>query len=331
MQAFRTLIKPLDYDFKLMYTDDIASFGSCFAEHISDRLLNVKFPVLPNPFGILYNPISIADTLQRILSGTHYDATNLTELDGRWFHFDFHGAFSDESRELALEKMNASLEQAHTALPSLRLVIVTLGSAFVWWHRFQERVVANCHKLPGHFFERRLLSVSEVSNALQNAFTAVRQKNPAVRFLCTVSPVRHVRDGLVDNQLSKATLRLALDQLSKEMQDVYYFPAYEIMMDDLRDYRFYQADMIHPTEVAIDYIWDFFRKEIFTKETLQVMDEVAKVKKSLAHRPLSPGSEKHKAFQQSLLQSMEVLEQKYPFLSFLSEKENLNHNLDISK
>lgn len=327
MQAFRTILKPPPYQLDLNYQDQLGSLGSCFAENISARLQNLKFEVLVNPFGILYNPVSITDAIQYMLAEKSYSEADLFEQEGKWHHFDFHGAFSGVSKEAALGKMNRSMEKAREALPKLSFMIITLGTAYVWWHKEQARGVANCHKVSASTFDRRLLSVDEIVQAMEQSLVALRQKNPSIRFLLTVSPVRHIRDGLAENQVSKAILRLAADQLTKTMEEVYYFPAYEIMMDDLRDYRFYNADMIHPTEVAIDYIWQVFQDLAFSHDTLEIMEQVRKIKKSLAHRPLYPNSQSHQNFKKVLFQQMEALEQNHAFLSFLSEKEELNIKL----
>jgi hypothetical protein len=323
MSAFRTPVELPDYSFKISHSDLILSMGSCFAEQMAQRLQHLKFRVSANPFGILYHPQVIADSLQHLLKGYTYQPADLFEHRGVWSHFDFHSSFSATSAEESLEKMNASLRQAHRALAEASRLVITLGTAYAWWHKDQERVVANCHKLPGARFERRLISVDAMREALVQAINALRKVNPDIICLVTVSPIRHIRDGLIENQLSKSSLRLLAHQLGERLSGVYYFPSYEIMVDDLREYRFYARDMIHPSEEALDYIWNAFQKAFFSSGTQSLVQQIEKINRGLAHRPQFPESESHQQFQARLLQEMEAIEQKHTFISFLSEKTKL--------
>lgn len=323
MQAFRTPVKLLDYPFELSYADSLLSIGSCFAQQLAQRLQHLKFRVLDNPFGVLYHPQAMAHALHRLLSEESYQETDLFEHQGRWSHFDFHGAYSGLSLQESLEKMNASREEASAVLAEASLLVFTLGTAYGWWHKKEQRIVANCHKLPGQHFERRLISVAEMSEDLVEAVQAVRAVNPQVRCLFTVSPIRHIRGGLVENQLSKASLRLLAHHLCSRLPDTHYFPSYELMMDDLRDYRFYARDMIHPSAEALDYIWGHFQQTFFSPDTQELVQQIERINRSLAHRPHFPEAAAHQQFRQQLIQQMEAIEQKHRFISFLSEKEQL--------
>jgi len=323
MQAFRTPIDLPDYPFTLAYSDSFLSMGSCFAEQMAARLKQVKFRVVDNPFGILYHPQNIAHSLHQLRCNHRYKETDLFEHRGIWSHFDFHGSYSSPSREESLKKMNGSLEQASSTLAEASLLIITLGTAYAWWHKKEQRIVANCHKLPGQEFERRLIPVAEMARHLLEAINALREINPEIRCLFTVSPIRHIRDGLVKNQLSKSSLRLLAHHLCTQLSGAYYFPSYELMIDDLRDYRFYARDMIHPSAEALDYIWAHFQDAFFQEDTRALMREVDKMNRSLSHRPQYPDSTAHRRFQQQLLAQMEAIEQKHSFISFLSEKEKL--------
>lgn len=323
MQAFRTPVDLPDYPFSLDYSDSFLSMGSCFATQIAARLKQAKFKVVDNPFGILYHPHNIAYSFHRLLEDMEYQAEHLFEHRGIWSHFDFHSAYSSPGREESLAKMNASLERGRRTLSEASLLVITLGTAYVWWHKKEQRIVANCHKLPGQQFERRLTSIRDMAANMVGAIDAARQLNPSLRCLVTVSPIRHLRDGLIENQLSKSSLRLLAHKLCTHLPAVYYFPSYELMVDDLRDYRFYARDMIHPSAEALDYIWSHFQDAFFQNDTRALMRKVDKINRSLSHRPQYPDSAAHRRFQQQLLAQMEAIEQKHSFISFLSEKEKL--------
>lgn len=323
MPAFHTPVKLPDYTFKINHFDLVLSMGSCFAEQMAQRLQRLKFRVFTNPFGILYHPQAIAHSIEQLIKEKAYEHADLFEHQGVWSHFDFHGAFSATSPEESLEKMNTRLRQVHQVLAEASRLVITLGTAYAWWHKAQERIVANCHKLPGSQFERRLIPVEVMADALVQAISALRKVNPDIICLVTVSPIRHIRDGLIENQLSKSSLRLLAHQLGERLSGVYYFPSYEFMIDELRDYRFYARDMIHPSEEALDYIWTHFQTAFFSRETQALVQKIGKINRGLAHRPQFPESEVHQQFQVRLLQEMEVVEQQYPGISFLLEKAKL--------
>lgn len=321
--AFRTTLDDPSEAFPISYADSILSMGSCFATHMAKRLSQRKFNIQNNPFGILYNPISIAQDLEILASKRIFNQEDLFEHQSLWHSFAHHGAFSATSAAESIDLINTSLKQARAQLQQTNTLIITLGTAFVWKEKTSQKVVANCHKLPASHFSRTACTVEEVVAALYPVLNAYQRRNPNLRCLLSVSPVRHLRDGMVNNQRSKASLILAAHTLTKKLPNVFYFPAYEIMMDDLRDYRFYTSDMLHPSALAVDYIWSFFRQHFFQKNTLEKMEMVERILKAVQHRPLYPNSAAQQQFKAKTLQQIALLEQKYPDLSFLEEKQQL--------
>lgn len=321
--AFRTTLEDPSEAFPISYADSILSMGSCFATHIAIRLFERKFNIQNNPFGILYNPISIAQNLEILASKRMFNQEDLFEHQSLWHSFAHHGAFSATSATESLDLINGALEQARAQLQQTNTLIITLGTAFVWKEKKTQQVVANCHKIPASHFTRTACTVKEIVAALYPILEAYQIENPNLRCLLSVSPVRHLRDGMVNNQRSKASLILAAHTLTKKLPNVFYFPAYEIMMDDLRDYRFYETDMLHPTEVAVDYIWSFFQNQFFSAATVEKMQAIERVLKAVNHRPLYPNSAAQQKFKAKTLEQIALLEQKYPDLSFLEEKQGL--------
>jgi hypothetical protein len=292
--------------------------------HVAQRLSKRKFTVENNPFGILYNPMSIAQSLEILTSNRAFTEADLFEHQSLWHSFAHHGAFSAPTVAESLNLINQRLTIASNQLSKTKVLLITLGTAFVWQERTTQKVVANCHKLPATHFTRRLCTVEEMERALGQVLITYQKKYPDLHCLISVSPVRHLRDGMVNNQLSKASLLLVAHTLTKKLPNVYYFPAYEMLMDDLRDYRFYEADMLHPNGVAVDYVWDYFQRHYLSEETQVKMQAIEQVLKAVAHRPLYPNSTAQQQFQTKTVQQIEKLEQKYPDLSFEEEKELLH-------
>lgn len=320
MTNFRTKVPSALYPFKINHQHPSLCLGSCFAEHMGNRLSEYQFPTLINPFGILYNPASIAQQLDRALEQQSYKAEELFEAQGLWHHFLFHSRFSGRDKSQVLATMNEQLRLTNSFLAKTNQLIITLGTARVFIDKDKQEVVANCHKLPANHFERRLLSVEECTNVLATTFEKLRASNPTINIILTVSPIRHIRDGLQENQQSKSTLLLACAALKKQYDYIHYFPAWEIMMDDLRDYRFYESDMIHPNETAIDYIWDYFKNGFFAVETFSLMAKLDKIIQASQHRPFQVESEAHQAFLRKQLGEIEKMEEEFPFLKFENER-----------
>ncbi|MFA0960792.1 GSCFA domain-containing protein [Roseivirga sp. BDSF3-8] len=286
----------------------ILSIGSCFADCMGLRLQDYKFPTLANPFGVLFNPLSISKLLCSSLNGSSLSESGLIERNGLYFHYDLHSSFHSQYPEELLDAGNKALQQTGKFLRNTDHLILTLGTAFVYYHLTSGQAVANCHKVPAATFEKKLLSVPEVEGSLNNLLKCLKDHdlNPAITV--TVSPIRHIKDTATLNTVSKSTLRLAAHYLATKYTDIRYFPSYEIMMDDLRDYRFYREDMLHPTSQAEQYIWDIFTHTTFTEEGRNFAREWSKIRSALAHRPLNPGSKEHISFLNQTIGRLKGLE-----------------------
>lgn len=305
------LSDPIDTD------GGILMMGSCFAEHIGDQLEKYLFPVILNPMGIQYNPLSIAKALGQILDKRVYDETDLIEHQGCYHSLMHHGDFSHLDAQIVLERIRLQIDCTHKALPTLKHLMLTFGTAYVYEEAETGQVVSNCHKLPASQFTRRRLSVAEIVITYEKLLDRLFQINNQLQVVCTVSPVRHLRDGAHDNQLSKSTLLLAIDELKAKYSDrIHYFPAYEIVLDELRDYRFFNADMTHPSRLAVDIVWQKFQQACISEHVYDFMSQWQKILKQLGHRPIQPGSESHRAFLQQVRSKIEKMQNQYPQLDF---------------
>jgi hypothetical protein len=303
---------------RIRHRDPILLAGSCFTEHMSDRLRRHGFYTLDNPNGILFNPHSLATSLQRVMQPVPYGVDDLFHHDGLWASWDHHGRFAHPDPEVALEAINASLARAHAFLRNCRWLILTLGSAFVY--RLDEgRIVANCHKVPAARFTRELLTAEAVIDSLSATVAVLADRHPDIRLIITVSPVRHLRDGFVDNNRSKAALITAAHALCERHPGVTYFPAYELVIDDLRDHRFYMEDMVHPNHLATEYVWERFTAAWVEPQAREAMKEVARLRTAMAHRPLHPGTAAHAAFRKAHLALAQDLAARLPWVDFTRE------------
>lgn len=323
-KGFITPVEVPQSGVEITHERPILLMGSCFAENIGSKLVENKFVCDINPFGVLYNPLSIAKALRQIMSGRLYrgDASELLEYKGLWHSWMHHSAFSASTREECLARINGRLADAHAFLPQARIVIITFGTAYVYRHREGGMVVGNCHKLPEHTFTRERLTPEEIVTEYTALLDELAKVNPDVHFIFTVSPIRHLRDGLHANQLSKASLLLAIDRLCQLMPErCTYFPAYEIMMDELRDYRFYADDMMHPSPLAVEHIWRHFADIFFPLPTKKFLQTWEKIRQGLAHRPFNPEGEEYKQFLSQIELRIHQLKEKYP--TFDAENELL--------
>jgi len=321
MSDFRTILSPQKASISIGYQTPTICIGSCFAENIGRLLIESKVPTSLNPFGILYNPISIKQSLDRIISGAQYTATDLFFHQDLWHSFDHHGVFSHPSQQAKLELINNKLEAVAKFLKKTNRLILTLGTANVFVNKATGKIVANCHKLPNTEFEKKRLSVSEIVFSLQPTLKKLKTINPDCEVIFTVSPVRHLKDGIIENQLSKAILLLAIEEMMNQLDYLHYFPAYELVLDDLRDYRFFEKDMMHPNESAIQYIWDFFQQTYFSKETYPIFNKVKKIVQASKHRPFHKNIYAHQQFVKKQLGNITELEEQYPFLLLTNERE----------
>lgn len=313
-------------NFQILPTDHILLVGSCFSENIYKKLSRLKFQTLTNPHGILYTPLSIATSLKTVLSKKVYCDKDLFDQNEIWHHWDFHSAFSDYSKENAVKKMNESVAGANAFLRSADVLIITPGTAFQYYFLDNEKKipVANCHKVPGSFFKKQLLEISEMTTALQVAIDSLKTENEKLKIIFTVSPVRHIRDGIIENNRSKARLLEATHRLVEQNDNCFYFPAYEILMDVLRDYRFYEADWVHPNQLAVNLIWEQFCRFFFSETTTTILEEIEKIVCACEHRPLFPLSKAHQTFVRQTLQQIDRLSERFPFLDFQHEISCLN-------
>lgn len=302
-------------DFSLDYHSRLMLVGSCFAENIGKKLTETRFSVDCNPCGIVYNPESVAQVLWRLLEEREVTADELVWHDGKWISWGHHGSYSAPERDVCLEKMNARIRRGAEQLRKADLLLITFGTSWVYRYLPSGRVVANCHRFPESDFERFCLSVPEVVGLYDRLLDRLEQINPRVRVLFTVSPIRHWKDGAHGNQVSKSILLLAIDELVRRRERVCYFPSYEIVLDELRDYRFYAEDMLHISEVAIDYIWSRFKDTFLSADALQVMRQVEKINKGINHRPFDPESETYLAFRRKLQEELKQLGSRYPLLN----------------
>lgn len=299
---FRTEIEPAPRSVRIGYDNRILTLGSCFAAHIAGRLAAAKFHVIENPSGILFNPLSIAAAIRSYAAPAAVTREELG-FDGEvWYHFGFHGDFSAPTADEALRRMNAARQAGAAALRTADRMILTFGTA--WVYERGGEVVANCHRRPAAEFTRRRLDVEEIVETI-----AALLEGPLAgkQILLTVSPVRHLGDGLEGNAVSKAALRLAAEELKQQFRCVDYFPAYEILTDDLRDYRFYAGDLVHPAPQAIDYVWEKFVQTALDDRARQLLPEVEAIVAAAAHRPRNPHGEAHRAFCRRQLERIEAI------------------------
>ena len=327
MSAFRTTLPPFMPDLHLDHRQGVACFGSCFAEHMARRLQNAKFDCLLNPFGIQYNPVSIALSIDKILEDYSFGDVDLVRNEGRWFSLWHHSTYSASQSEVLIRDLQKAAQEAKQKIKQSNLFIFTFGSAYYYQHKATNIVAANCHKLPKEQFEKKRFTEKEITNHLSNTLHKLSSINPNAQFVFTVSPIRHAKDGLIENTRSKATLHLSIEAILKEFSQAIYFPSYEIMMDDLRDYRFYGPDMLHPTHTAIDYIWKHFTDHIFSKDTHDLVKQIKAIQMAVAHRPFHIDSEGHQNFIRSTLQKISQLQESHPNLSFREEKAKLEKQL----
>ncbi len=320
---FRTELKNFRGEQVIDYSKKIICIGSCFAKNIHQRLVDLKFQSYLNPCGITYNPISISNSIYHLLDQVPARKDDIFENHGIYSHFDFHSTFSGQSIEAVWQKISDKKKDGSSYLPA-DILILSLGTAYTYFRNNNGEAVNNCHKLPQERFTKKLLEVDQVVDVLQGAIDEVRKAAPQVRIIVTVSPVRHLRDGMVENNRSKSTLLLAASKLS----NVVYFPSYELLLDDLRDYRFYTEDLIHPSPQAVNYILNFFEGQYFDSEEAKLRGEVNGIQSALAHRPFFPNSDAHQKFLRALQTRMEKINN-LGSVDFSQELSDLKERLEL--
>lgn len=304
---FRTEIEPQKSPLNISYQSKILTLGSCFSDSIGKRLADAKFNVEVNPFGTIFNPLSIFELMELSMERSEIlDAATL-KRDGYYLNYKFHSSFRAKTKDTLHKRMEEALSRVSQMIQEADFIFITLGTAWVYEQLKTLMLVANCHKTPQKEFNKKLLAAEEIVPAFFNLKEIINQLNPKVQFVLTVSPVRHTRDTLRLNSVSKAVLRSACHYMDEMASDVHYFPAYEIMMDDLRDYRFYEKDLIHPNEQAIDYIWNQFIETYLPQQDKELLEKWTKLQQALNHKAFNPKSGGHQKFLRNTLDQLKEL------------------------
>ncbi len=313
---FSTKISISKSDFPIDYNSKIVSLGSCFAVNIGEKFKCFEFQIATNPFGIIFNPVSIEKLFSKSINSEFFTEKDLFFHNERWHCFDVHSDLSNSNKEDFLDDLNQLLQSTKQQLHEATHVIITYGTSWIYRNLETNTIVANCHKVPQKKFIKEILSVETIENSIKNTINLIQKINPNCTIIFTVSPVRHLKDGFVENQRSKAHLITALHNVvTLSLSKCNYFPSYEIMMDELRDYRFYASDMLHLNQVAIDYIWQRFSESNISPESHSIMEEVETIQKSLTHKPFNPNSDEYKKFLGNLNQKINVLALKFPHIN----------------
>ncbi len=340
---FHLEFTPKPFTTKINHQQKMLLIGSCFTENMGTKLKQHKFLVLENPNGILFNPISVTKSIERYITNKKYTAEELFYQNECWNSWQHHSRFSNPDKEQCLQAINQSQQQAHHFLKDAAWVVITLGSGFAYALRGSEDsisagiagdVVANCHKVPTDKFDKKLLSLDEVTTALQQMLDKLSAYNPKIKIIFTISPVRHLRDGFIENNRSKATLIHAVSLLADGQQNIFYFPAYELVIDDLRDYRFYAEDMVHPNYAATNYVWQKFVTACIDEHSQKLMKQINIINAAKSHKPFNPTSGQHKIFLQTNLERVNELGKQYPYINFEEEKKyftSFDRNPDVAK
>ncbi|MBO4739849.1 MAG: GSCFA domain-containing protein [Bacteroidales bacterium] len=326
--SFRTEINIPHNPIEITHQDVFMFMGSCFAEEIGRKMQSSGFVVNINPFGILFNPQSIVNCLNRIIHRQYFAENELDFYNNQWFSFWHHGSFACEDKQKCLENINRQIDDSFEQLSTTDYLVLTLGSAYAYLHKEKNYIVANCHKLPQQYFERILLDVQTIEIELKETLSQITQLNEHIRFIFTISPIRYVKYNLEENMLSKSILKVVTHRIVSQEQRSEYFPAYEIMMDDLRDYRFYQTDMIHPNETAVNYIWTKFSQHYFSASTQRIADMMQEINLAKQHIIRKDNGEELKKFQQAMLKKIEQVQLLAPYMSLETEKQYFNHIIE---
>lgn len=317
---FQTIVDVPEFVWKTGYKKRNLFMGSCFTENVGNLMAALKYPSDINPFGILYNPQSVANGLEILLENKHFVEEDLIQHNDLWHSFYHHGKFSSTNKNDCLQKINKRIKTSADFLGKTDFLFITFGTAWIYRHKKSGEVVANCHKIPANEFIRERLSVTEIVEKYTDLLNRIWQVNPKIKIVFTVSPIRHWKDGAIENQRSKATLLLAINKLVAN-ENCAYFPSYEIVMDELRDYRFYAEDMLHLSDVAVKHIWGIFQKSIIDTESHAIAKQVQKICKAVSHRALSKNSGEYLKFLKKMLKICREFEAKNSYLNLKLEKD----------
>lgn len=314
---FTTKVPVKTYEFPISYSAKLLLLGSCFAENMGEKFDYFKFQTTINPFGIIFNPVSIEKLVKRAVNRIVFTEADVFFHNDLWHSYDVHSECSQSDKEMLLKQLNAAVEVMHRQISEASHIVITYGTSWVYRLNATNEMVANCHKVPQSEFTKEILSPETIAQSMQNTMDLIHQINPDCKFIFTVSPVRHIKDGFPENQRSKAHLITAIQTiLNPKSSFLNYFPAYEIMMDELRDYRFYAEDMLHPSQSAIDYIWIRFFENYVNTDCFATMQEVCNIQKGLAHRPFNPETKSHQQFLETLNQKIIRLKEQFPHFQF---------------
>lgn len=303
---------PIDYDSKIL------SLGSCFAVNMAQKFNYFKFQNMCNPFGILFHPLAIEKIISKAINLDFFTEEDIFFHRERWHCFDVHSDICNVRKEEFLQKLNELVKVTNKQIKETSHIIITYGTAWIYRNKISGKTVANCHKVPKVEFDKEILPLKTIEKSIYNTINLIEKVNPKCAIIFTVSPVRHIKDGFIENQRSKANLISALYSVLEVLPFGVrgLFPSYEIMMDELRDYRYYAEDMLHPTQVAIDYIWERFSETNISENALLTMQEVGAIQRGLSHRPFNPDSESHLKFTKQLELKINKLESEFPFMIF---------------
>lgn len=324
MSKFQIAISLPKSEAPILHQEKVLLTGSCFTEHIGKRLEQIKMDVMLNPNGILFNPLSVAQALQSYIDEKVYVQQDLFLHEEVWHCWDFHSRFSHTDRNQALHHMNESVRQAAQFIRKADRLIITLGSAYQYYLKEESIPVANCHRAPGSWFEKRLLTIESITDALHKVIHNLQKLRPRINIIFTISPVRHLRDGVIENNRSKARLIEAVHQITSSFPTCCYFPAYELVIDVLRDYRFYDIDMAHPNYAATQFVWEHFMNTFFDSDMQQFAVQLQEINTAFNHRPRFPDTNAHQNFLKTYRRKIEALAQKYPYINFTEEREYFN-------
>ncbi len=329
VSKFQTIVDIPKFNWKTGYSKKNIFMGSCFTENVGNRMVELNYDVDINPFGILYNPVSVANGIQILLNKKEFKSSDLIQYNGLWHSFYHHGKFSFQDINKTLATINNRIRFSSEYLKNADFLFITFGTAWIYKYKLTGETVSNCHKIPQNKFERVRLSVEEIVEVYQKLETEIGKLNSGLKVVFTVSPIRHWKDGAIENQKSKATLLLAIDKIIDNAEgNCAYFPSYEIVMDELRDYRFYADDMLHISGVAIQHIWEKFEKALLSEESQIISKEILKLKAAANHRPFNKFTKEHLAFLRKQLVKTILVEQKYSFVNLELEKQSFSKQIE---
>jgi len=310
---FRTELNIEKYPNQIDYNTKIYGLGSCFVDNIKAKLDYYQFQNRLNPFGTIFNPVAIKNIFQRVVNQQLFSEEELFKHQGLWKSFELHSIFNQTDKALFIKTVNQEIQTSFQYLQQSKWLFITLGTAWVYRRKESGKIVSNCHKVPQSEFDKYLLSPTEIVDSLQDIIQLAKKINPDINILLSISPVRHLKDGFIENQRSKAHLLTSVHKLI-DNQKVIYFPSYEIMIDDLRDYRFYKDDFLHPNDLAVDYIWEKFQSSLINPHAYETMHQIDRIRKALQHKSFQPNSEAEQNRKIKLEKDILELQERFPWI-----------------